>query len=102
MLSSYLSSCVIALLVLCCDVASALSSSSISNSRLQIFFGESQHLERYKKGQFSILEQSDSLCNTGNQERQWTGTVDVTDNKRLFYCWIPLAIVTAHTESDKY
>ncbi|KAL3956208.1 hypothetical protein ACCO45_009054 [Purpureocillium lilacinum] len=38
----------------------------------------------FKAGQHTSKRQNDTLCNT-NGGRQWTGTVDVTDHRRLFY-----------------
>ena len=45
---------------------------------------KSPNLPSYKAGQHTIIEQDNSTCPT-NGERQWTGTVDVTDEHRLFY-----------------
>jgi cathepsin A (carboxypeptidase C) len=41
-------------------------------------------LPAYKAGQFTLTPQDDSVCAT-NGENQWTGTIDVTDNRRLFF-----------------
>jgi cathepsin A (carboxypeptidase C) len=41
-------------------------------------------LPPYKAGQYTLVEQSNQTCATYG-ERQWTGTVDVTDEHRLFF-----------------
>ncbi|KAJ4147129.1 hypothetical protein LMH87_001676 [Akanthomyces muscarius] len=38
----------------------------------------------YKAGNYTRIEQDGSTC-TSYGERQWTGTVDVSDDRRLFY-----------------
>lgn len=42
--------------------------------------GETESLD----GGFEVREQNDDLCNSGT--RQWTGTVDVGKEKKLFFC----------------
>jgi hypothetical protein len=39
----------------------------------------------YSQGQYSVIKQDESVCKTRG-ENQWTGTVDVTNERRLFYC----------------
>lgn len=41
-------------------------------------------LPAYKRGQHTLVEQDESLCRSYG-ERQWTGTVDVSDTRRLFF-----------------
>lgn len=38
----------------------------------------------FQAGNFSVKKQDDSICTT-HGEAQWTGTVDVTDERRLFF-----------------
>lgn len=44
----------------------------------------SADLPSYKAGQFTLTPQDDTVCAT-NGEIQWTGTIDVTDDRRLFF-----------------
>ncbi|PVH77469.1 alpha/beta-hydrolase [Cadophora sp. DSE1049] len=41
--------------------------------------------EDYSKGSYTLLHQNDTICDTGGKHKQWSGTVDVTDRKRLFF-----------------
>ena len=41
-------------------------------------------LPPFKAGNHSIYEQDGSACATKG-ERQWTGTIDISDERRLFY-----------------
>jgi carboxypeptidase C (cathepsin A) len=41
----------------------------------------------YERGAYTKLQQDGSVCQTLG-EKQWTGTVDVTDERRLFYYFI--------------
>jgi len=54
--------------------------------RQQKLLNNIKHKESYQKGAFTLLAQNDTLCNTGHHGKQWSGTIDVTDNKRLFFC----------------
>ena len=46
--------------------------------------GPGQDIPPFKAGQFTVKEQNNSTCATYG-EKQWTGTVDVTDERRLFF-----------------
>lgn len=41
----------------------------------------------YRRGQFTKLAQDGSVCPSAG-EKQWTGTVDVADDRRLFYWFV--------------
>ena len=41
----------------------------------------------FKAGQYTIKKQNDGIC-TSKGEKQWTGTIDVTDERRLFFWFI--------------
>lgn len=45
---------------------------------------DGRHTVEFRRGQFTKLEQDGQVCPTRG-EKQWTGTVDVTDDRRLFY-----------------
>jgi len=78
-----------ALVLICTLVSSATPSPSIlpvPKSQQQRLLSLIKHKESYQKGEYKLLEQNDTLCNTGHQGKQWSGTVDVTDDKRLFFC----------------
>ncbi|KAJ3474813.1 hypothetical protein NLG97_g9684 [Lecanicillium saksenae] len=45
---------------------------------------QSADLGTYKHGQHTLVEQDGSVCNSYG-EKQWTGTIDVTDTRRLFF-----------------
>lgn len=47
-------------------------------------YGPSQGLPAYKHGQYTVVEQDGTVCPSYG-ERQWTGTIDVTDTRRLFF-----------------
>jgi carboxypeptidase C (cathepsin A) len=53
-------------------------------SRLEESSYSKTHLPQFKAGNHSIREQDGSTCAT-KRERQWTGTIDVSDERRLFY-----------------
>lgn len=40
----------------------------------------------FKKGSFTKIPQNETTCATRG-EKQWAGTVDISDDKRLFYWW---------------
>ena len=46
--------------------------------------GESSLPGSSPKPRFTVREQDESLCRAGS--RQWTGWVDVSEEKSLFYC----------------
>ena len=59
---------------------------SIRNSRapeFQFAFSGSK-LPDFAAGNFTKVEQQSSLCKTKG-EKQWTGTVDISDERRLFW-----------------
>ncbi|TQV97824.1 carboxypeptidase Y [Cordyceps javanica] len=41
-------------------------------------------LPAYRHGQYALVEQDGAVCPTYG-EKQWTGTIDVTDTRRLFF-----------------
>lgn len=51
-----------------------------------IEFGDSEYIDKipFKAGQFTLTPQDDTVCAT-NGEAHWTGTIDVTDSRRLFF-----------------
>lgn len=51
---------------------------------LQTSKSSGAELPPFKAGNYSIHEQGNSTCATKG-ERQWTGTIDVSDERRLFY-----------------
>lgn len=51
-----------------------------------VFGGEQQQplSSSASKAHFTVREQDDTLCHSG--ARQWTGTVNVTDERSMFFC----------------
>jgi hypothetical protein len=65
-------------------VSAALPSCAASGQRV---LTEVQEGQRHNSHEFHVRQQSPHLCDAGS--RFWTGTVNVTDNKSMFFCTWP-------------
>lgn len=62
------------------------SSAALHQRTTQQVFAADKHLEGMFKEKYSytVTEQDDTLCDAGT--RQWTGSINVTDKKSIFFC----------------
>lgn len=59
-------------------------SGSVRTEQIPFRTNEPGSHARFQPGDFTKHEQDDSVCKVYG-EKQWTGTVDVTEERRLFY-----------------
>lgn len=67
-----------------CLFSAALAQVIPPQHQFQALQARSNHSSTYKAGQHTLREQDNKTCAT-NGEKQWTGTIDVTDDRRLFF-----------------
>ena len=52
--------------------------------QVPLYNNDNTPYQRFQPGNFTKHQQDEQVCKTYG-ERQWSGTVDVTDQRRLFY-----------------
>jgi cathepsin A (carboxypeptidase C) len=64
----------------------SVAESNLAQRPLSFQFGDSEYIDKapYRAGQFTLTLQDGSVCATYG-ESHWTGTIDVTDSRRLFF-----------------